>query len=152
MPFFVSKLTIALFEDTIARERINRAEAVRRTADLERRVDQLEATNRVLERQNSVHQANTGWLRSHVNQITDERARLLMREVNFFTDPPEIVGMPTAASTSPMKSAADEREERDNVAVAEAISGAGLFEDMGDAAAKALGVQHTADGAVLYQK
>ncbi len=139
MPFFIPKAFLAFL--TAAAER----------ADvLERELAAARAINRTLERQNAVSQANAEWLRDHVNRLTDERARLMLRELNVITDPPEIVGMPSAASTSPRQTAHEEKRAQTERVVAESTSGAAMFEDMGDEAAAAQGINHDPSGAGVY--
>lgn len=150
MPFFVSKALITLLGRLADQARTEADTHFARAVAAEKRVVEAEATIRTLERQNAVSQANQEWLRMQVNLLTDERARLMERDLSFSPTRSEIVGMPSAATTTPGATREDMRKRRQEEVVAEAVSGAGMFEDMGDEAARELGIESAPDGSVVY--
>jgi chromosome segregation ATPase len=90
-----------------------------------------------LKEQNRVLQTHLDWLRVRVNQIEAERARLIEKALQIK------VAVPTISSPlhPPDRTAAPKLEQL-----------AALFEDVGDEAARELGIEHDADGGVLYRK
>src|SRR5262245_31881137 len=150
MPFFVSRAFIAILGRVADDAREEAATARARAERAERDAAALAATNRTLERQNAVSQANQEWLRMQVNLLTDERARLMERDLSFSPTRSEIVGMPSAATTTPGATREDERRRRADEVIADATTGAGMFEDMGDEAAAELGITSAPDGSVVY--
>ncbi len=112
-----------------------------------------------LERMDAAHTSTVEWLRVHVNRLEAERA-ILTRE-RLQVDLPQPVLDREAASpreappAGPMIAGIPVENVTkglpdDSVALAHALSS--TLEDIGDEAARALGIHHADDGRVIYDR
>lgn len=150
MPFFVSGTLLAMLgavaDDARAQATTERARADRLEADNAA----LRAERDTLVRQNGVHRDNAEWLKHLVNTLNQERAERVHLEVTRRGE--EIYGDRIEALPGDKTTKVDPRKERIEQAVAEATSGNAIFDDMGDDAAAALGLEWDAAGGVVHTK
>lgn len=91
----------------------------------------LQTEARVLSEQNRALQTTCDWFRVRISQLERERAQLLFNYTGVKVEVPEIVAAPTAKDTHPLNAVPH-------------------FNDIGDEAAKLLGVGWNADGTLRY--
>lgn len=114
-------------------------------------------------RRAAVQQQNFDWLAAHVNRLEAERALLLHRILDLRAVAPVIeTGQPTLHTQSgpplgpiapPIPTEARPEAPEGGVDIPGLLTTLGSsFEDMGDGAAKLLGVTHTDDGHLLYTR
>ncbi len=137
-------------QQALDRERFVNEQLRTRAEEAERALAAAREAQAVLERQNAIAQSNAEWLRHQVNLLTQERTDrvfLEMQRQGVSLDAPTIEAVPRDRPVRDDPEAAA-RSQR----IVEATTGAAMFEDMGDEAAAAHGVNWERDGQVMHKE
>lgn len=114
----------------------------------------IEATTKVtqLEARLAAHLAHMDWLMAHVNRLEQERAVLFQRTLNLQMPVPEILRMQSQAPTPSQGLGRNVAVEDDYGQTIPGVQAMGAFDDIGDEAARVLGITHDRQGQVAYTR